>query len=58
MTGMEMLNFANRKIKISCHLFYDNTKHERGKKMALSYAVMVAKTVNIFENNLVICIRV
>ena len=55
---MEMLNFANRKIKISCHLFYDNTKHERGKKMALSYAVMVAKTVNIFENNLVICIRV
>ena len=59
MTGMEMLNFANSKIKISWHLFYDNTKYEkRKKKIALSYAVTVAKTVNTFENNLVICIRV
>lgn len=58
MTGMEMLNFANSKIKISWHLFYDNTEYERGKNPALSYAVMVAKTVNTFENNLVICIRV
>lgn len=32
MTGMEMLNFANSKIKISWHLFYDNTEYERGKK--------------------------
>ena len=56
---MEMLNFANSKIKtsepISWHLFYDNTKCEGKKNNTLIYCYG-SINFSTFEDNLVICI--